>query len=585
MEELIQKAMEAREKAYAPYSGFMVGAALQCADGTVYTGCNIENAGYTPTNCAERTAFFKAVSEGKREFVRIAIVGGRQGEMAAPSPCGVCLQVMAEFCDPAEFEIVCAKSGKEYTVRKLGEMCHMDLPKKFCDEMKRILGEEYPAYLASMEDTRKYGLRVNTAKISVEDFLKISPFELTPIPYVDNGFYYDPEVAPAKHPYYFAGLYYLQDPSAMTPASRLPVEEGDVVLDLCAAPGGKATELAAKLHGTGLLIANDISSKRAKALLKNIELFGVENSFIVTEYPQKLQEYFTGFFDKILIDAPCSGEGMFRKEPSMVKAWEQNGPEFYAKLQEEILRQALPMLKPGGYLLYSTCTFSPLEDEGTVDKILSMDDSMEIVPMQGYVGFSKGNPAWVDSSRSEIEDCIRIFPHKLDGEGHFLALFHKKETAEGAVQSYDQRRSGLKGEEKRLFQEFAAGLAREFEPDRMESKQGMVYYMPKQLPDMKGLRFLRSGLFLGEMKKNRFEPSQSLAMALKKSEYKNCLDLSSKDERVIRYLKGETLTLTQEEAGKDNGWVLVCVDGYPLGWGKKNKSSLKNKYHSGWRMM
>ena len=434
-----------------------------------------------------------------------------------------------------------------------------------------------------MEDTRKYGLRVNTAKISVEDFWKISPFELTPIPYVDNGFYYDPEVAPAKHPYYFAGLYYLQDPSAMTPASRLPVEEGDVVLDLCAAPGGKATELAAKLHGTGLLIANDISSKRAKALLKNIELFGVENSFIVTEYPQKLQEYFTGFFDKILIDAPCSGEGMFRK--AMVKAWEQNGPEFYAKLQEEILRQALPMLKPGGYLLYSTCTFSPLEDEGTVDKILSMDDSMEIVPMQGYVGFSKGNPAWVDSSRSEIEDCIRIFPHKLDGEGHFLALFHKKETAEGAVQSYDQRRSGLKGEEKRLFQEFAAGLAREFEPDRMESKQGMVYYMPKQLPDMKGLRFLRSGLFLGEMKKNRFEPSQSLAMALKKSEYKNCLDLSSKDERVIRYLKGETLTLTQEEAGKDNGWVLVCVDGYPLGWGKKNKSSLKNKYHSGWRMM
>ena len=386
-------------------------------------------------------------------------------------------------------------------------------------------------------------------------------------------------------PSFCEGLYQVQDLSSMQVALWSEVKAGDQVLDVCAAPGGKATELAAKLHGTGLLIANDISSKRAKALLKNIELFGVENSFIVTEYPQKLQEYFTGFFDKILIDAPCSGEGMFRKEPSMVKAWEQNGPEFYAKLQEEILRQALPMLKPGGYLLYSTCTFSPLEDEGTVDKILSMDDSMEIVPMQGYVGFSKGNPAWVDSSRSEIEDCIRIFPHKLDGEGHFLALFHKKETAEGAVQSYDQRRSGLKGEEKRLFQEFAAGLAREFEPDRMESKQGMVYYMPKQLPDMKGLRFLRSGLFLGEMKKNRFEPSQSLAMALKKSEYKNCLDLSSKDERVIRYLKGETLTLTQEEAGKDNGWVLVCVDGYPLGWGKKNKSSLKNKYHSGWRMM
>ena len=178
----------------------------------------------------------------------------------------------------------------------------MELPVAFCDEMKRILGDEYEDYLKSMEGTRKFGLRVNTAKISVEDFLKISPFELTPIPYVKNGFYYDGEKEqPAKHPYYFAGLYYLQDPSAMTPASRLPIEENDVVLDLCAAPGGKATELAAKLHGTGLLIANDISSKRAKALLKNIELFGVENSFIVTEYPKKLAEYFTGFFDKILL--------------------------------------------------------------------------------------------------------------------------------------------------------------------------------------------------------------------------------------------------------------------------------------------
>ena len=187
----------------------------------------------------------------------------------------------------------------------------MELPIAFCDEMKRILGEEYEAYLQSMQDQRKYGLRVNTAKIPVEQFKKISPFPLTPIPYVNNGFYYDGDTyQPAKHPYYFAGLYYLQDPSAMTPASRLPVEEGDAVLDLCAAPGGKATELAAKLRGTGLLVANDISSKRAKALLKNIELSGVENSFIVTEYPQKLASCLEGFFDKILIDAPCSGEGM-----------------------------------------------------------------------------------------------------------------------------------------------------------------------------------------------------------------------------------------------------------------------------------
>ncbi len=462
----------------------------------------------------------------------------------------------------------------------------MELPVQFCEEMKRILGDEYDDYLRSMEDRRRFGLRVNTAKISVEEFLRISPFPLTKIPYIDNGFFYDGEsVQPAKHPYYFAGLYYLQDPSAMTPASRLPIQQDDVVLDLCAAPGGKATELAARLRGTGLLVANDISAKRAKALLKNIELFGIENSFIVTEYPQKLAEYFEGFFDKILIDAPCSGEGMFRKDPAMVKAWEQNGPQFYADLQEDILRQALPMLKPGGMLLYSTCTFSPLEDEGTVQKILDMDPDMQLVDMEGYEGFSSGMPGLIHSEDETIQKCVRIFPHRLDGEGHFLALFRKKQDAEGMVQSYQQTRSGLKGEQRQLWEEFAANCTKELKPEYMESRNGMVYYMPKALPKMRGLRFLRSGLFLGEMKKKRFEPSQSLAMALKQGEYKNCLLLSGEDDRVIRYLKGETLVLEGKEISAPDGWQLVCVDGYPLGWGKKSNASLKNKYHSGWRLL
>lgn len=462
----------------------------------------------------------------------------------------------------------------------------MELPVQFCDEMKRILGDEYEQYLASMNESRRYGLRVNTAKISVEEFRRIAPFPLTPIPYIKNGFFYDGDsVQPAKHPYYFAGLYYLQDPSAMTPASRLPVEEGDVVLDLCAAPGGKATELAAKLRGTGLLIANDISSKRAKALLKNIELFGVENSFIVTEYPKKLADFFTGFFDKILIDAPCSGEGMFRKEPSMVKAWEQNGPSFYAELQEDILRQALPMLKPGGMLLYSTCTFSPLEDEGTVEKILAMNPDMELLQMEGYEGFAPGQPELIGSKDESLRRCVRMFPHKLDGEGHFLALLRKRETANEPVMSCEEIRSGLKGEEKMLWEDFAGHLLRELEADRLESKNGMVYYMPKALPKMRGLRFLRSGLFVGEMKKKRFEPSQSLAMALRREQYDNCLCLSVEDERVVRYLKGETLVLTDEEAAAPDGWQLVCVDDYPLGWGKKSRSTLKNKYHSGWRLV
>ena len=501
-------------------------------------------------------------------------------------------------------------------------MQKMELPQKFCDEMRRILGDEYEAYRSSMNERRKFGLRVNTAKISVEEFETICPFAITKIPFIENGFYYEEGAQPSKHPYYFAGLYYLQDPSAMTPASRLPVERGEAVLDLCAAPGGKATELAAKLGGAGLLVANDISSKRAKALLKNIELFGVENSLIITEYPAKLRQYFTGFFDKILIDAPCSGEGMFRKDPAMVKAWEQNGPEFYSKLQREILEQALPMLKDGGMLLYSTCTFSPLEDEATVEYILSLDERMRLVEMEGYPGFAAGNPGLIGSDNRELGKCVRMFPHRLDGEGHFLALFRcgeertggsgesggsegrrtceRRQSNEGRRtcerrqsderrQSSGRRRSGLQKEERELFEAFAVNLNRTFACERIESKNGMLYYMPEEMPDVRGLRFLRSGLFLGEVKKKRFEPSQSLAMALRAGEYKKVIDLSAQDDRVFRYLKGETLVLDGEDAaaaGKQAGaYVLVCVDGYPLGWGKLIGCTLKNKYHPGWRLM
>lgn len=461
----------------------------------------------------------------------------------------------------------------------------MELPEKFCEEMKRILGSEYTDYLASLEESRKYGLRVNTAKISVDEFLRRAPFPLKRIPYVDNGFYYDSGVQPAKHPYYFAGLYYLQDPSAMTPASRLPVEPGDRVLDLCAAPGGKATELAAKLRGTGLLVANDVSGKRARALLKNIELFGVENSFISTEYPQKLREVFTGFFDKILIDAPCSGEGMFRKDPSMVRAWEEHGPEFFARLQEEIVSHAIPMLKPGGYLLYSTCTFSPLEDEGTVERILDKYPDLELVSMPGYEGFAQGNPDFIGSERECIRRCIRIFPHRMDGEGHFLALFHRTGESQNDERENRKQFSQGGGALPALFEEFAINFNRQWDPRRIESRNNMLYYMPEAMPKVRGLRFLRSGLFMGEMKKNRFEPSQSLAMALSAGDYANCLMLSLEDPRVLRYLKGETIALTQEESTRQDGWMLVCVDGYPLGWGKKNRGSMKNKYHSGWRLM
>ena len=316
----------------------------------------------------------------------------------------------------------------------------MELPKIFSEKMKTLLGEEFDDFLASYEDDRLYGLRVNTLKISCEEFEKICPFEIRKIPWIPNGYYYSGDVSPAKHPYYHAGLYYIQEPSAMTPASRLDIEEGDAVLDLCAAPGGKATELGAKLNGTGVLVANDISNSRAKALLKNIELFGIRNPFVVNEPPYVLVDHFEGFFEKILLDAPCSGEGMFRKDPVVMKNYESTGVEYYAKLQREIVGPAVRMLKPGGRMLYSTCTFSPEEDEMTVQYVLDNYPEMKLVEMEGYEGFATGRPEWAPGSdgscNEELKKCVRIWPHKMTGEGHFLALLEK--TDDG----YSGRRFG-----------------------------------------------------------------------------------------------------------------------------------------------
>lgn len=271
----------------------------------------------------------------------------------------------------------------------------MNLPITFQEKMKQLLGEEeFQAYIQSFESSNKNGLRVNTSKISVEDFLKISPFSLEPVPWTTNGFYYEKGEQPAKHPYYFAGLYYLQEPSAMSPAAFLPVNAGDKVLDLCAAPGGKTTELGVKLQGEGVLITNDISHSRAKALLKNVELFGLKNAMVLSEPPAKLAQCFGGYFDKILVDAPCSGEGMFRKDPAIMKNWEKTGVGFYRDLQREILGETVKMLKPGGMLLYSTCTFSPEENEQSIEYLLSLDESLSLIELPMFDGFDMGHPEW-----------------------------------------------------------------------------------------------------------------------------------------------------------------------------------------------
>lgn len=453
----------------------------------------------------------------------------------------------------------------------------MNLPQIYLDRMKELLGDAFPQYEASFDEAPFAGLRVNTLKLQPEDFEKISPFEISNVPWTKNGFYYNKKEQPGKHPYYFAGLYYIQEPSAMTPAALLPVTPGDKVLDMCAAPGGKSTELAAKLQGKGVLVTNDISSSRAKALLKNVEVFGVSNGTVLSEVPDHLTEYFPEYFDKILIDAPCSGEGMFRKDPSIIKSWEKQGPEFFHKIQVSILDAAVKLLKPDGYMLYSTCTFSPLENEGSIQYLLDNYPEFEVVKIEAYKDFGAGHPEWIENGAEELKNTFRLWPQKIKGEGHYVALLHKrgeapepKDTGKVKLPKYP------KGTE-----EFLSQLSLDLEGKHFEEFGEKVYLVSDLLPNLRGLRILRNGLYLGEKKKNRFEPSQSLAMALKASDYPHTINYPSDSLDLKKYLKGETIDLQDE---KLSGWQLVLVDGYPLGWGKAANGRLKNKYLPGWRL-
>lgn len=467
----------------------------------------------------------------------------------------------------------------------------MNLPVKFEDRMKELLGAEYESYLQCYVKPHFGGLRVNTMKADPEAFQRICPFSINRIPWVKNGYYYNTNEQPAKHPYYYAGLYYIQEPSAMTPASLLPVQPGDKVLDICAAPGGKSTELGARLSGEGLLVSNDISNSRAKALLKNIELFGIRNALVLSEAPSKLVQYFPEYFDKILIDAPCSGEGMFRKSPAIIKNWEQYGVEYYNKLQKEIILLAAKMLKPGGYMLYSTCTFSPEENEGTISYLLEQCPQFRVInalPDEktckelgiSFEGFDPGRPEWVENGRDELKHCIRLWPHKINGEGHFLTLLYKENNADEKLINTDYNTQNNKN----LLSEEAIAFLQELnipiKSEQLIVKEDRVYLVPGGLPDLKGLRILRQGLLLGEMKKQRFEPSQALANALKASDYNKVIRFGIDDPQVIRYLKCESIEPEGEYA---DGWYLVCVEDFPLGWIKVAKNNFKNKYLPGWR--
>ena len=456
----------------------------------------------------------------------------------------------------------------------------------FLERMQNMLGDEYEDFIKNYEAPRTCGLRVNTAKISCEEFEKIVPFPVTPIPWIPNGYFYPGDVRPSFCPLYQAGLYYLQEPSAMTPASCLPVTPGENVLDLCAAPGGKATALGAMLNGSGLLVANDISSSRTRALLRNVELFGITNAFVTNETPAHLKDRFPEFFHKILLDAPCSGEGMFRKEEALARDWTPEKSDELSVLQKELILQAADMLRPGGQLLYSTCTFAPNEDEEVVSYLLENRPDMVLLELPAYEGFAPGVPAWGNGD-PVLSHCVHLFPHKMQGEGHFMALFRKEGRTDLIGQfSYVKPDPDTRKWLELFFKEIGLKTlgGQPFDWNRVETRKDKVYYLPPVTGDFRGLTFLRNGLYLGDLKKNRFEPSEPFALALRKGDADGIISLSVDDQRLTRYLKGETLNIEPAEAAHTKGWHLLCVEGYPLGFGKLVGQTFKNKYPAGWRV-
>ncbi len=454
----------------------------------------------------------------------------------------------------------------------------IQLPEAFKHKIETLLKEEADSFLASYKDNRTAGIRLNPLKITNEKWERISPFSIKKIPFHPQGYYYNYEaVEPGKHPYHLAGLYYIQEPSAMAVADLLDAKPGDIVLDLCAAPGGKSTQIGAAMQNQGLLISNEIHPKRAKALSENVERFGLTNTIVTNETPERLANHFPHYFEKILLDAPCSGEGMFRKDEESRCYWSQEHVELCQKRQLNILDSAYQMLKEGGILVYSTCTFSPEENEQVIEKFIENHPDMKLVSIPKYHGMESGHPEWTNNGTLEVEKCIRLWPHKLKGEGHFAAKFIK--TSSTPNSSTKQMEKQKKQELHDYFQ---------FEHDYLQHKSwnnltvfgSVVHSLPNNCPSLRSLKVLRAGLHLGELKKNRFEPNHALALALRKSEYSQIFNLSTHDETWKQYVRGETI----KGNGDYKGWVLLTIDDFPIGWGKESNLTIKNYYPKGLRI-
>ncbi|MFT8465340.1 MAG: RsmF rRNA methyltransferase first C-terminal domain-containing protein [Liquorilactobacillus satsumensis] len=463
----------------------------------------------------------------------------------------------------------------------------MQLPAEFVTKYQEILGQEAPAFFASLSQQPLKGFRLNPLK---EDEKKVAYSLAEPVPYVATGFYGAVSGHSLEHQ---TGYVYSQEPSAMYVGEVADVSPGEVVLDLCAAPGGKSTQIAAKLNGAGLLVSNEINHKRATILAQNLERIGAANVLILNEDPATLAHTFPGYFDKILVDAPCSGEGMFRKDPTAIKYWHKDYPAQCAARQKEILREALKMLKPGGQLIYSTCTFAPEEDEQIVAWLLTEYPELSCLPIKKWKGMDAGRPELADGNRS-LENTITLFPHHFQGEGHFIAKLKDQRPAptiqkQSGKKNKKRRGKGkqpelfrhLNAEEQELWTTFAGQMFKEevFLIQGLRCLGNKLYWYPEEWPDISTLKFIRPGLQLGTFKKKRFEPAYSLVLYLPPSICLRKIAISVEEWK--KFVAGNTLTLLQDK--QENGWYLLTCEGKSFSFGKLVNGTLKNFFPKGLR--
>ena len=427
------------------------------------------------------------------------------------------------------------------------------LPEAFLNRMKHQLGDEFEDYLQSLERPRAVALRFNPLKGEAPEL----PFVGDPVPWEPLGYYYDPDSRPGLHVFHEAGVYYLQEASAMSAVALLDPQPGERICDLCSAPGGKTSQIAGRMMGEGFLLCNEWSPKRAKILSRNMERMAVANCLVTNEDTSVLARRFPGEFDRVLIDAPCSGEGMFRKEEAAITDWSQETVEMCARRQAEILHNGAQLVRPGGRLVYSTCTFAPEEDEMALAAFLESHPDFE--------------PEQVDAPWfTPTDNCaFRLWPHKLLGEGHYAAVLRRRGDEEADF-------TPVQGEKlPREWQSFAKELGITLPPGKAVMFGQSLYWVPEGMPKLDRLKVLRPGLELGTVKKDRFEPAHALALWLK--DCKNVQDYPADSEEMARYIHGDVVPSDKK------GWCLVTAGGYSIGWGKGDGRVLKNHYPKGLR--